>query len=95
MSDPVSWLVVERGWAVADRDGNDVGKVEETVGDSTHDIFNGITFGTGLFSKAKYVPAESIAEITEGRLRLSLDAQEIAALGGYDEPPPSERVLAP
>ena len=32
--------------------------IEETVGDSTHDIFDGLTVGTGLLSKPRYVPAE-------------------------------------
>ena len=95
MSDPVSWFVIERGWEVVDADGNPVGKVEETVGDSSRDIFNGITVATSGLSKAKYVPAEQIGEITDGRIRLELRGDEIDRLGGYDEPPPSEQILAP
>jgi hypothetical protein len=46
VTDPVSWLLIERGWEVVDADGQEVGKIEEAVGDSTHDIFNGLTIAT-------------------------------------------------
>jgi hypothetical protein len=93
MSDPVSWLVIEPGWKVVDRDGGEVGKVEETVGDTTRDIFNGLTIGVGLLKKGRYVPAEQIAEITEGQVQLALDKDEVEQLGEYEEPPPNKRVL--
>ncbi len=93
MSDPVSWLVIEPGWKVAGRNGDEVGKVEEIVGDTTLDIFNGLTVGVGLLKKGRYVPGEQIAEITEGQVRLALDKNEVAQLGEYQEPPPSKRVL--
>jgi hypothetical protein len=93
MSDPVSWLLIERGWSVLDREGEQIGKVEETVGDSARDIFNGITIGTGLLKKGRYVPAEKVAEITEGYVRLSIGKDEAERLGEYEEPPPSERIL--
>ena len=32
-AEPVSWLVIERGWTVVAADGTEVGKVEEVVGD--------------------------------------------------------------
>jgi hypothetical protein len=47
MADPVSWYLIEQGWEVVGSDGESIGKVEETVGDSTHDIFDGLTVGTG------------------------------------------------
>ena len=92
MPDPVSWLVIERGWTVLDRDGNEVGRVEETVGDSTHDIFNGLTIAKGLLSRGQYVPAEQVAEIVNGSVRLALTGEEVERLPGYDEPPPQERI---
>jgi hypothetical protein len=91
-SEPVSWLLIERGWTVEAVDGTEVGKVEETVGDSSHDIFNGLTVATGLLGRPRYVPAEDVAEITEGRVRLVIDADEFGRLEGYDEPPPSEQL---
>jgi hypothetical protein len=93
MSDPVSWLVIEPGWKVVDRDGDEVGKVEEIVGDTSLDIFNGLTIGVGLLKKGRYLPGEQIAEITVGQVRLALDKNEVERLGEYQEPPPSKRVL--
>jgi hypothetical protein len=92
MADPVSWFVIERGWKVLDAAGTEVGEVEEAVGDSTHDIFNGLTMTTGLLSRGQYVPAEQVAEITDGCVRLRLAAHEIERLPGYAEPPPQERI---
>ena len=95
MADPVSWLMIEQGWSVVDASGEDVGTVEETVGDSTHDIFNGVTFGTSLLGKARYVPAEHVAEITEGQVQLALTRDAIERLPPYEQPPGSEQILAP
>jgi len=85
--------LIERGWRVEAAHGIEVGKVEETVGDSTHDIFSGLTVATGLLGRPRYVPAEKVAEITEGRVRLSIGADEFERLGENHEPPPSERIL--
>jgi Uncharacterized protein conserved in bacteria (DUF2171) len=92
MADPVSWLVIERGWRVVDADGNEVGKVEETVGDSTSDIFNGLTIATGLLARGRYVAAEQVDEIVEGCVRLKLRGDEVERLPEYSEPPPQERI---
>jgi uncharacterized protein YrrD len=93
MGDPVSWLVIERGWDVADEAGNEVGQVEEIVGDENRDIFNGLTIATGLFARGQYVAAEDVAEITEGRVRLRLTKDDVERLPEYTEPPTSERIL--
>ena len=87
--------MIERGWDVVDREGKEVGHVDELVGDTNADIFNGLSVSTGLLSGTKYVPAESVASIVEGRVQLSLDASAFERLGGYDEPPPSEEILTP
>ena len=92
MSEPASWLTVERGWTVEGADGEELGKVEETVGDSTRDIFNGLTIATGGLSRARYVPSELVTGIEEGRIRLSIGADEFDRLEHYDEPPPSEQI---
>ncbi len=89
MTDPVSWLVIERGWEVVDRDGEKVGRVEETVGDSSIDIFDGLSIETSFLGRPRYVPAEQVGEITEGRVRLALSHAEVDALGEYEEPPTS------
>ena len=93
--DPVSWLMIEPGWKVEAADGSDVGRVEEVVGDSGVDIFNGLSISTGLLTGARYVPSEAVTLITEGRVQLRLSPDEVKQLGAYDEPPPSEEILAP
>ena len=95
MADQVSWFMIERGWKVVARDGEDVGKVEEVIGDSTDDIFNGLAISTGLFGEPRYVPAERVAEIVDGEVRLDLDHTATERLGEYDQPPPSEEILPP
>jgi hypothetical protein len=92
MADPVSWYLIEQGWEVVGSDGEKLGKVEETVGDSSLDIFDGITVSTGLLSKPRYVPAELVGEIVEGRVTLTIDKDRFEALEEYQEPPPTEQV---
>jgi hypothetical protein len=70
MADPVSWLLLEPGWRVVDADGGDVGRVEEVLGDTETDIFDGLQVSSGMLSRRRYVPAESIDEIVEGTVRL-------------------------
>jgi hypothetical protein len=64
MADPVSWLLIERGWEVVDANGKRVGKVDEVLGDTEADIWDGLTVS------GEYVPAEDVAEIVEGRITL-------------------------
>ena len=92
MADPVSWYLIEQGWEVVGSDGEKLGKVEETVGDSTLDIFDGITVSMGLLSKPRYVPAELVGEIVEGRVTLTIDKDRFEALDEYQEPPATEQV---
>jgi hypothetical protein len=89
---PVSWLVIEPGWDVVDADGNHVGKVHEVIGDSGEDIFNGLAVSTGLLARPQYVPAERVAEITDGRVHLSLRSDEVEQLEEHEQPPPSEEL---
>jgi Uncharacterized protein conserved in bacteria (DUF2171) len=91
--DPVSWLLIEPGWSVRDAGGDEVGRVEEVVGDSGIDIFNGLAISTGLLGSARYVPAEVIGSITEGSVQLRLSRDEVKNLGAYEEPPPSEEFV--
>lgn len=89
---PASWLTIERGWTVEGADGEELGKVEETVGDSARDIFNGLTVATSVLSRARYVPAERVASIEEGRVRLDVGKDGFERLERYTEPPPSEQI---
>ena len=65
MADPVSWLVIERGWEVVDPSGNRIGKVDEVLGEREADIWDGLTVS------GEYVPAEDVAQIIEGRITLN------------------------
>lgn len=71
MSDPVSWLLVEPGWEVVDPDGESAGKVDEVLGDKEADIFDGLQVTSGVLGESRYVPAEEVGEITEGRVQLT------------------------
>jgi hypothetical protein len=93
--DPVSWLLIEPGWKVVDASGDEIGRVEEVVGDSNADIFNGLAISKGLFSGNRYVPAEQVATITEGSVELRLGRDDIQRLERYEQPPPSEEILPP
>ena len=86
MSDPVSWLMIETGWKVLAEDGSEVGEVDEIAGDDTEDVFDGLAVATSAFGKPRYVPAEQVAEITDGVVRLSLTVNQVSQLGEYLEP---------
>jgi uncharacterized protein YrrD len=90
MADPVSWLMIEPGWKVVAADGTEVGTIEEVVGDTGSDIFNGLAVSTGLLTRPKYVPAERVSEITEGEVRVDLPAEHIEHLDEHEPQPPSE-----
>jgi hypothetical protein len=91
--DPVSWFLIEAGWKVVDAAGEDVGSVDEVVGDSSDDIFNGLSISTSLLGKPRYVPSEQVGEITEGRVQLTLSKQQVDGLREYEEPPTSAEIL--
>lgn len=92
MADPVSWLLIERGWSVLASDGSEIGHVDEVVGDSGEDIFDGLTITSGTFGRPRYVPSELVGEINEGRVHLQLPPDGVDRLEEYTEPPPSERI---
>jgi hypothetical protein len=94
MTDPVSWLMIETGWTVLAADGSDVGKVDEVVGDSSDDIFNGLAIATSALGKPRYVPAEQVGEITEGTVRLKLTSEQVDGLEEYLEPATSAEIEA-
>jgi hypothetical protein len=92
-SDPVSWFLIEPGWKVVDAEGKEVGSVDEVVGDSSDDIFNGLSVSTSMLGKPRYVPSEQIDTITEGQIRLKLSGTQVQGLGEYEEPPTSAEIL--
>jgi hypothetical protein len=92
VSDPVSWLLIRPGWKVLAADGTEVGEVDEVAGDDTEDIFDGLAIATSALGKPRYVPAEQVAEITEGTIRTSLTREQVAQLGEYLEPATSAEI---
>lgn len=91
--DPVSWFLIEPGWKVLDSGGEEIGAVDEIVGDSSDDIFNGLSVSTSVLGRPRYVPSEQVATITEGEIRLTIGKDEVAQLGEYEEPPTSAEIL--
>ena len=86
MADPVSWLMIEAGWKVLAADGTEIGEVDEVAGDSSRDIFDGLAIATSALGRPRYVPAEAVAEIIEGTVRLSLTPEQAENLDEYLEP---------
>ena len=84
--DPVSWFLIVSGWKVVDAEGHDVGSVDEVVGDSGDDIFNGLSVSTGLLGRPVYVPSEQVGQITQGRVQLKLTKEQIRHLDEFKEP---------
>ena len=64
MADPVSWLLVEKGWDVLDGGGQKIGTVDEVLGDGQSGIFH------GLVVDGREILAERVAEIREGEVHL-------------------------
>ena len=89
MPDPVSWLVIEPGWEVVSSDGEKVGTIDGVLGDKNADIFDGLAVDQGLLKKAKYMPAERVGEIVEGRVTLELTQADFDLLPDYDGTVPS------
>jgi hypothetical protein len=85
MTDPVSWLMIDSGWAVVDRSGAAVGEVTRVVGDPDADIFDGLRFETRGGGE-RYVPADRVGEIVEGRVSLEAELAELDEAPASDEP---------
>jgi hypothetical protein len=83
MPDPVSWYVIESGWAVLDSADEEVGKVADVLGDEEHDIFDGLTFAASAMSAPRYVPSERVGTILEGEVHLDLTRAEVEQLDAY------------
>jgi hypothetical protein len=93
-ADPVSWLLIESGWEVVDAGGKKLGTVHEVTGDTGADIFDGLAVSPGLLKSSRYVPAERVSGIVEGRVELDLSAAEFERLGEHGEQPPSAQIRA-
>jgi hypothetical protein len=72
-------MMIEQGWSVVDADGEDVGRIDEVLGDPEADIFNGLQVLTGILGTPQYVPSERVGEIVEGRVQLQLKKDELGS----------------
>jgi len=88
-ADPVAWLVIEHGWKVVDRQGNELGTVAEVLGDEDNDIFSGLSVASGLLHRPRYVPAEHVTRIVEGEVEVDLDQDSFDRLAEYEPPAPA------
>jgi hypothetical protein len=76
VGDPVSWFLIEPGWNVVDAMGVEVGTVAEVRGDESTDIFDGLVVSVSALDK-KYVPSEVVGPIVEGRIELTVPADQV------------------
>jgi len=86
VADPTSWLMVEPGYSVSAPDGEEIGKVDQVLGDNDADIFDGLAILTGVVGKPKYVPSELVASIDTDAVRLTIGKEELDSLDEYTPP---------
>lgn len=91
--DPVSWLLIEPGWKVVTSGGEEVGTVDEVLGDRNADIFDGLAVKTSLLGAPRYVEADRVGVITPGRVQLDLSREEVDRLPESTRPAPQEKIL--
>jgi len=84
--------MIRPGWKVLAADGVEVGEVDEVAGDEQQDIFDGLAVAESPLGKPRYVPAEQVAEITQGTVRLSITSERARQLGEYLEPATSAEI---
>lgn len=94
MADPVSWMMIERGWVVAGSGGDELGAVDEVLGDADADIFDGLSVSPGRLRRPRYVPAEIVRHIYEELVETGLTRSTFNRLPEYNGSPPSSAVLA-
>lgn len=89
MSEPVSWLLIRRGWQVVASDGTVLGHIGAVRGEPAKSIFNGIVVRVNS-APPRYIPSDLVSEIVSGQITLKLSAEEFEAV-----PPDQKRPLAP
>jgi hypothetical protein len=76
--DPVSYMLLSEGTAVACRDGTDVGSVNTVIADEDDDIFDGIVVDSP--AGPRFVEADMVDEIRERRVMLKIAGDEVPGL---------------
>jgi uncharacterized protein YrrD len=87
-------MVIERGWALVARAGEELGTVDEVLGDHDADIFDGLSVSQGRLRRPRYVPAEVVGSIYEELVELDLTPLQFERLPEYTGSPASSDVLA-
>jgi hypothetical protein len=93
VTDPVSWLQIEKGWNVVSADGLLVGKVVEVTGDEHDDIFDGLAVKSEESAHVRYVPGEQVAALFPGKVTLKITSAEADTLKPFSEPAPQTKIL--
>lgn len=94
MADPVSWTMIEEGWAVVGTDGAELGRVDQVLGDADADIFHGLSVSPGRLRHGRYLPSEIVGTIYVERVEVGLTQQQFDGLPEYRGSPPSAEALA-
>ena len=84
--------MIQPGWTALGAGGEEIGRVSEVIGDSSHDIWDGLAVASGMLARPKYVPAEQVASIEENRVTLTMTRAQFDALGEYEEPPTTAEI---
>lgn len=86
MPEPTSWILLEPGHPVVTNDGQELGRVEEVLGDEVTGIFDGLLVGGGLLGSSKYVPSELVESIDTERVHLTIPSGAAEALEAKSPP---------
>lgn len=78
---PVAWTAVAENTPVLDRDGTEIGPIQEVLG--AEDIFHGIVVRAGPEAQPVMVPAGDVIEITNKRIRINLSPEAVRELPPY------------
>lgn len=93
MPEPISWLLLEPGHPVVTTDGEELGKVEEVLGDNVAGIFDGLLVKRHLLGETTYVPAELVESIDTERVQLTIASKNVEELDAVKPPGVVEKEL--
>jgi hypothetical protein len=83
----VAWKAIEEDAEIVSREGESVGRISRTVGDSTADVFTGLAIVIDTFGGERFVDAERVSGIWPDRVELDLTAAEIGELPKHEDAP--------
>jgi hypothetical protein len=83
----VAWKAIEEDAEVFSAEGERVGRVSRTVGDSDADVFTGLAIVIDTFGGERFVDAERVRGIWPDRVDLDLTKDRIDRLPKYEDVP--------